>query len=135
MPSIPSRCLAVLAALIVGVAITACDSVSAPSPVPGPSSSAQAGPCIGDDLEASGIEGRVVDEEGNPLNDIAILIETPNFHGDTRTGEEGVFTAPGVTGEFVITTIDIDYQEVTRRVTVACGETVDVELVLTPVGG
>jgi len=76
--------------------------------------------------------GSVVDLEGNPLNDIFIAIEaTGGLRGDTRTGEDGVFTSPGVSGEFRITTTDIDYGEVVRRVTVPCGELVDVELVLT----
>jgi hypothetical protein len=133
MPSIPSRRFTVLAALVVGVAITACDSVGSPSSVPSPSS--PAAPCEGADREASGIQGRVVDSDGNPLNDILVILETGSFVGDTRTGDDGEFQTSGVTGEFTISTVDIDYQEVTRRVTVACGETVDVELVLTPIGG
>jgi hypothetical protein len=134
MPSIPSRRFAVLAALIVGVAITACDSVSAPSSMPSPPS-APAGRCEGEILEASGIQGRVVDEGGNPLNDILVILETPNFVGEARTGDDGVFETSGVTGEFAISTVDIDYRGSPRQVTVACGEMVDVELVLTPVGG
>lgn len=78
----------------------------------------------------------MVDAEGNPLNDIFIFIQTADgFRGTTRTGEDGVFTAPGVSGEFQITTTDIDYAELVRDVTVPCGELVDVELVLTPVDG
>ena len=78
----------------------------------------------------------MVDADGNPLNDIFIFIQTADgFRGTTRTGEDGVFTAPGVSGEFEITTTDIDYAQLVRRVTVPCGELVDVELVLTPVDG
>ena len=92
--------------------------------------------CGPDEVANGGINGTVVDAEGNPLNDIFILIQTPDgFRGTTRTGEDGVFTAPGVSGDFQITTTDIDYAEVVREVTVPCGELVDVELVLTPVDG
>ena len=76
----------------------------------------------------------MVDPEDHPLNDIFISIRTPDgFRGDTHTGEDGVFTALGVSGDFQITTTDIDYGEVVREVTVPCGELVDVELVLVPV--
>ena len=84
----------------------------------------------------SGIDGIVVDSDGKPLDDIFVQIEAGGgFTGDTRTGPDGIFSAPGVTGDFVITTIDIAYDPVTRRVSVPCGETVEVELVLTPTGG
>ena len=134
MPSTFRLRTAVSAGLLVLVsALAACDATS-PSPVgsvASPSASAAAG-CGPDEIAASGIDGRAVDSEGNPLEDIFITIETDDgFRGTTRTTAEGVFTAPGVSGEFVITTLDIDYEPLTRRVTVACGETVEVELVLT----
>ncbi len=126
--------LALVALLAV---LAACDTSASPTPSP-PESAAPASPaaCSVDDIAASGINGLVVDTEGNPLNDILIQIENlGGFTGTARTGEDGVFTAPGVTGEFVIATVDIDYDTVTQRVTVPCGETVDVELVLTLSGG
>ena len=110
--------------------LAACDLSS--SPTPSAVASATSVACGPDEIAAGGINGSVVDPEGNPLNDIFIAIEaTGGFRGDTRTGEDGVFTSPGVSGEFRITTTDIDYGEVVRRVTVPCGELVDVELVLT----
>jgi len=110
--------------------LAACDLSS--SPTPSAVASATSVACGSDEIAAGGINGSVVDPEGNPLNDIFIAIEaTGGFRGDTRTGEDGVFTSPGVSGEFRITTTDIDYGEVVRRVTVPCGELVDVELVLT----
>ena len=120
-------------------ALAACDATSpSPSPPEGaasPSASAAA-ECGPDEIAASGIDGTIVDPDGNVLGDIFVQLETGDgFRGTTRTTEEGVFTAPGVSGEFVITTIDIDYDPITRRVTVPCGETVEVELVLTPADG
>jgi hypothetical protein len=83
----------------------------------------------------SGIAGTIVDSDGNPLHDILVQIDnTEGFTGSTHTPEDGTFTATGVTGEFVITTVDLHYDSVTQRVTVPCGETVDVEIILTPSG-
>lgn len=120
-------------------ALAACDGTS-PSPSSSgsgvsPSASAAAG-CGPDEIAVSGIDGTIVDPDGNLLPDIFVQIETGDgFRGTTRTTDEGVFTAPGVSGDFVITTIDIDFDPITRRVTVPCGETVEVELVLTPADG
>jgi hypothetical protein len=120
------------AVLLVILIVAACDGQSSPSASPAPSATAER--CGPDEVADGGINGRVVDADGNPLDDIFIFIQTPGgFRGTTRTGEDGVFTAPGVSGEFQITTTDIDYAEVVRNVTVPCGELVDVELVLTPV--
>jgi hypothetical protein len=123
--------------LVLVSALAACGaptSVPSPSPTgasPSPTADAECGP---DEIAASGIDGTIVDPDGNLLPDIFVQLETGDgFRGTTRTTEEGAFTAPGVSGDFVITTIDIDYEPITRRVSVACGETLEVELVLTPV--
>jgi hypothetical protein len=117
--------------LILLLAVAACDLSSSPpaSIVASPSDDA----CTPEEVADGGISGRVVDEEGNPLSDILILMTTAGFQGDVRTGENGVFSAPGVSGDFEISTTDIDYRDAVRRVTVPCGELVEVELVLTPV--
>lgn len=120
-----------LALLLIG--ITACDLSSSPSTSAAPGSSRDV--CGPDEVAGGGLVGSVVDAGGEPLNDIFIVIETSDgFRGTTRTGEDGLFTAPGVAGEFRITTTDIDYAELVRQVTVPCGELVEVELVLTRVG-
>jgi hypothetical protein len=109
-------------------------AVACNRPGPQPSTPASA-PCGREEIEASGIAGTIVDTDGNPLSDILVQIDnTAGFRGSTRTPEDGSFTAPGVTGEFVITTVDIAYDPVTQRVTVPCGETVEVEIILTPSG-
>lgn len=114
--------------------LVACDLSATPSTTP--TASPSSGGCGAEEVADGGINGSVVDAEGNPLDDIFILIQTPGgFRGTTRTGADGAFTAPGVSGEFQITTVDIDYVEVVREVTVPCGELVDVELVLTPIDG
>jgi hypothetical protein len=133
MPVLRSLRIMVLAAAV-GGAMAACDSPTAPSVEPTPSPTPAEGRCLGDELERSGIDGRTVDADGNPLGDIFILIETGGFRGDTRTAEDGVFFATGVTGEFTISTVDVDYVSGPIQVTVACGEMVSVEIVMTPVG-
>ena len=119
------------AGLILLLSLAACDVSGSPSAsiVASPSTAA----CTPEQVADGGISGRVVDEEGNPLSDILILMTTPGFQGNMRTGETGVFTAPGVSGDFEISTTDIDYRDAVRRVTVGCGEMVEVEIVLTPV--
>jgi hypothetical protein len=123
--------------LVILSALAGCDA-SSPSPsvnAASPSASALV-TCGPDEMAASGINGSAVDPDGNRLPDIFVQLDNGDgFRGSTRTNEEGVFTAPGVSGEFVITTIDIDYDPITQRVTVPCGETVEVELVLTPADG
>ena len=133
MPSTRLRRLPASVALLVLLAlVAACDSTATPSASASPAD-ASSGPCGADEIAASGINGTVVDSDDTPLDDILVQIEAGDgFRGTARTGEEGVFTAPGVTGDFVITTVDIAYAPVTQRVTVPCGETIEVELVLTP---
>jgi Carboxypeptidase regulatory-like domain len=127
----PTRQALALVAVLALLAV-ACNTTQAPTPT---ASASPAGRCEPDDIANSGIRGRVVDSDGNPLTDILVQIDnTAGFTGSARTPEDGTFTAPGVTGVFVITTVDIDYDSVTQRVTVPCGETVDVEIILTPSG-
>lgn len=128
------RSTILLVVVVLLVVLSACDPSSTPSASAAGSPSSTA--CGPDEVADGGISGSVIDSEGNPLNDIFVLIESPGgFRGNTRTGEEGLFTAPGVSGDFRISTTDIDYRELVREVTVPCGELVDVELVLTPVEG
>lgn len=135
MPSTrPPRLAVALGLLALLATLAACDVSSSPSVSAEPPVSVA--PCGPDEIALSGIAGSVVDTEGAPLGDILVQIDnTAGFTGSTRTPEDGTFSAPGVTGDFVITTVDIAYDTVTQRVTVPCGETVDVELVLTPTGG
>ena len=126
-----SRVAATVAALLALIVLAACDPTASPTSTPSPTTAA----CGADEVEGGGISGRVVDTEGNPLGDILVLIETSGFTGETRTGEDGLFSAPGVSGDFRISTTDIDHDPLVRTLTVPCGELVEVELVLTPVDG
>lgn len=112
--------------------LVACDAAATPSAVTSPTLAAA---CGLDDVAGGGIDAVVMDSDGNPLDDIFIIIEAADgFRGDARTGADGVFTAPNVAGQFRITTVDADYEQLVQTVTVPCGELVELELVLTPVG-
>jgi hypothetical protein len=133
MPVRPPRRAALVPVLVaLSLSLAGCDGSAAPSATPSAADS-HAGACPLDRVEMSGIDGRVVDTDGNPLGDVLVLFDSgTGFTGDARTAEDGVFSAPGVTGEFTLSTVDIDHLPLTQRVTVPCGETVEVELVLTP---
>jgi len=133
-PLVRRAALGQVVLLLLTIGLAACDPSGSPSPSPAALPSDDA--CSPEEVADGGIDGHVVDAQGQPLNDIFIFIQTTDgFRGTTRTGEDGVFTALGVSGDFQITTTDIDFAEVVREVTVPCGELVDVELVLTPVDG
>lgn len=133
MLALPSARSSVISALLGVALLVACNAPGPSSPTPSASPSADAA-CGPDQIASSGMAGSVVDGDGNPLEDILVQIDNgAGFTGSARTPADGTFSAPGVSGEFVITTLDIDYESVTQRVTVPCGETVEVELVLTPV--
>lgn len=135
MLALPSARPPAIRALLAVALLVACNAPGPPSPSPSASPSAGAA-CGPDEIAASGIDGSVVDGDGNPLGDILVQIDnTAGFTGSARTPADGTFSAPGVSGEFVITTLDIGYESLTQRVTVPCGETVELELVLTPVDG
>jgi hypothetical protein len=133
MLTLPSARPPAIRALLAVALLVACNAPGplSSSPSASPSADAVCGP---DQIASSGLAGSVVDGDGNPLEDIFVQIDNmAGFTGSARTPADGTFSAPGVSGEFVITTLDIDYESVTQRVTVPCGETVEVELVLTPV--
>ena len=133
MLALPSARPRATASLLAAALLVACNAPGPPSPSPSASPTADA-ECGPDEIAASGIDGSVVDSDGNPLEDIFVQIDnTAGFTGSARTPADGTFSAPGVSGEFVITTLDIDYEPLTQRVTIPCGETVELELVLTPV--
>ena len=136
----PTTLPAHFAALASVLLVSACFLLAACDVSGSPSASASGTPtgagCTAEEVAAGGIDGRVVDPDGNPLNDILIQIRsTGGFQGTARTGEDGVFSAPGVSGEFQVTTTDLNYLELVREITVPCGEMVEVELVLSPVDG
>lgn len=124
---------AVSLVLALATIVVACDAATTPSPATSASSAAACGP---DEVAGGGIAAVVVDPDGNALDDIFVIIEAADgFRGDARTGANGIFSAPDVAGEFRITTVDADYEQLVRTVLVPCGELVELELVLTPSGG
>jgi Carboxypeptidase regulatory-like domain len=122
-----------LLAILLAVVAVGCDGASAPSA--NPASPAGDGSCGADEVAGGGIDGSIVNTDGEPLEDILVIIENPGgFRGTARTGADGRFSAPGVSGVFTITTVDAGHAQVVRTVTVACGVMVPIELILAPVG-
>lgn len=123
----------VLLAMILAVGAVGCDGSSAPSA--DATAPAEDGACAAEEVTDGGIDGSIVNTDGEPLEDILVIIEQQDgFRGTARTGDDGRFTGTGVSGVFTITTVDAGHTQVVRTVTVPCGVLVPVELVLAPVG-
>jgi hypothetical protein len=134
MSVVSSTGRSILVLSLLALLAVACNAPG-PQPSSAPASAQGNVACGADEIATSGIAGTIVDSEGTPLPDILVQIDnTAGFTGSTHTPEDGTFTADGVSGEFVITTVDLHYDSVTQRVTVPCGETVEVEIILTPSG-
>lgn len=113
------------------ILLAACDLSASPSA--STTGSPTDDTCGPEEVARGGIDGLVVDPDGNPVNDVLIQIRsTGGFLGRARTGEDGTFTSPGVAGEFQVRTTDIAYDPLVREFVVPCGELFEVELVLTP---
>jgi hypothetical protein len=127
MPSHHRPARAALASLLLAGIVAACDT----SP---PLRASPMSPAASVDVEEGGIEGIVVDPEGNPVADAIVTIETVSggFYGTTRTAPDGTFFTRGVSGDFIITINDLDYQPEIRRVAVEPGQLVTVEITLQP---
>ncbi len=119
--------------LAIAALVAGCDAFGAP-PVSQPTApDAQCGPA---EVAGGGIDGIVTDADGNPLDDILVIIDAGGgFHGSVRTAADGVFRAPDVSGTFTIKTVDAGHQPLVRTVTVPCGVLLPVELVLAPTDG
>ncbi|MCV0403403.1 MAG: carboxypeptidase-like regulatory domain-containing protein [Chloroflexi bacterium] len=132
MPSARAPHLVLLVVLL-AVLAAGCDGSSAPSA--DASAPADDGVCGAEEVADGGIDGSIVNTDGEPLEDILVIIEHGDgFRGTARTGEDGRFTGTGVSGVFTITTVDAGHTPVVRTVTVPCGVLVPVELILAPVG-
>lgn len=130
MPTGPWARPALLAACLAAL-LAACDGTG---PSGAPASSAEA--CGAEEVADGGIDGSIVNTDGEPIDDVLVIIEhADGFRGTARTGTNGRFSGTGVSGVFTITTVDAGHTQVVRTVTVPCGVLVPVELVLAPVGG
>lgn len=131
MPSVRAPHLALVAALLAAL-VAGCDGAAAPS---GDLTTPAGSACGPDEVVDGGIDGSIVNTDGEPLDDILVIIENADgFRGTARTGADGLFSGTGVSGTFTITTVDAEHAQVVRTVTVPCGVLVPIELVLAPAG-
>lgn len=115
--------LAIVAAMIAGcgsLPLTRPGQTPRPTPTPRPSF----------EVELTGFDGIVVDEEGNPLADVRVVIVEGGSRGTARTTAEGTFFDRGRPGRLTMTATLEGYEEQELRVVVPPNEIVEVEIVL-----
>jgi hypothetical protein len=91
-----------------------------PTPTPGPTF----------DPELTGFDGIVVDEAGEPIAGVHIVLQLGSRRGTAGTTAEGTFFDRGNVGEIGITATLEGYESVETSVTVAPDEIAEVEIVL-----
>jgi hypothetical protein len=95
---------------------------STPRPTPSPSPTFV--------LDETGLDGRVVDEAGEPLAEVTVQLRIGRFRGSAATTDEGIFRDRGTLGEIDITAELEGYETAETTVTVVPNEVVEVEIVL-----
>lgn len=124
--SIPRRswllALLLVAALAIGCDRTLVRPGTTPRPTPTP------GPTF--DPELTGFDGIVVDEAGEPIAGVHIVLELGGRRGTAGTTAEGTFFDRGSVGEIRITASLEGYETVQTTVTVPPDQIIDVEIVL-----
>jgi hypothetical protein len=81
-------------------------------------------------LEETGLDGRVVDEAGQPLAGVSLVIRIGRFRGTAASTDEGTFSDRGTLGDMEITASLEGYETVETTVTVVPNEIAELEIVL-----
>ena len=95
---------------------------STPRPTPSPSPTFEA--------ERTGFDGIVVDEDGEPIADVRIVLRIGARRGTAFTTAEGTFFDRGNLGEIRLTATLEGYEEAETSVIVVPDEIAEVEIVL-----
>jgi len=95
-------------------------STPRPTPTPGPTF----------DPELTGFDGIVVDESGDPIAGVRIVLQLGQRRGTAGTTDEGTFFDRGHVGEIGITATLEGYETVETSVTVVPDEIAEVEIIL-----
>jgi hypothetical protein len=91
-----------------------------PTPTPGPSF----------DEERTGFDGRVVDQDGEPIAGVHLTLVLPGRRGTAATTDRGTFFGRGVIGDIQITAELDGYETAEETVTVRPNRIAEVEIVL-----
>ena len=81
-------------------------------------------------LDETGFDARVVDEAGEPLADVSLVLRLGRFRGTAATTDEGTFFDRGTLGEIEITATLEGYETAETTITVVPNEITEVEIVL-----
>lgn len=117
--------LALAAALVMALS-AGCDPLVKPGQTRGPTPS----PSPTFELDRTGLEGVVVDEEGEPIAGVKLRFVIGGRHGSATTTPEGTFFDRGTLGEMTITASKEGYVTVETKVTVVPNEITEVRIVL-----
>jgi hypothetical protein len=99
---------------------------------PGTTPRATPTPAPSFDPELTGFDGIVVDESGEPIAGVHIVLRTGGRRGTAATTAEGTFFDRGNLGEIGITASLEGYETVETTVTVVPDEIAELEIVLAP---
>ncbi len=114
--------LVLLAALVAGCDMSLTPPGTTPRPTPTPAPTFEP--------ELTGIDGLVVDEAGEPIPGVHLVLQLGGRRGTAATTDEGTFRDRGHPGEVVITARLDGYETVEMTVTVVPDEIAEVEIVL-----
>lgn len=81
-------------------------------------------------LDETGFDARVVDEAGEPLADVSLVLRLGRFRGTAATTDQGTFFDRGTLGEIEITATLEGYETAETTITVVPNEITEVEIVL-----
>jgi hypothetical protein len=112
--------IAMLMAACGGLPLTRPGQTPRPTPTPAPTF----------DPELTGFDGLVVDEDGNPIEGVHLVIMLNGRRGTAATTPEGTFFDRGSVGVAEITTRLEGYEEEELTITIVPNEIREVEIVL-----
>lgn len=116
---------------LAGLLVAACGSLPLTRPGQTPRPTPTPAPAF--DPELTGFDGTVVDEDGNPIQGVHIVVMEGGRRGTAATTAEGTFFSRGP-GEFRVTTRLEGYEPEEVTVIVAPNEIREIEIVLVATG-
>jgi hypothetical protein len=120
------RCVLLILVLVAAIVAGCTTPLIRPGTTPRPTAT----PAPTFDPSLTGLDGRVVDERGEPIAGVNLVLRVGGRRGTAATTDEGTFFDRGNLGEIVITASSEGYETAETTVTVAPDEIAEVEIVL-----
>lgn len=117
-----------VALLVVAVIVAGCGSLPLTRPGQTPRPTPTPRPTF--EVDLTGFDGIVVDEEGNPMPDVRVTIREGGTRGSAKTTAEGTFFDRGRPGTLEITVDHPGYEKQELTVVIPPNEIVEIEIVL-----